>query len=115
MLGKDLGRDQPHRKQDPELHDDQVVEITDDGNEIGNEVDWGERVDGDGECHRLGILRYARIACREIERVYVALDAARPIAQPLQHGPETSSAGPRRVLGRADIVDRSGNLPGCVT
>ena len=55
MLGKDLGRDQPHRKQDPELHDDQVVEITDDGNEIGNEVDWGERVDGDGECHRLGV------------------------------------------------------------
>jgi hypothetical protein len=43
----------------------QLVQVADDGNEIGHEVDRRERVHGDESGERLRIPGNARIACRE--------------------------------------------------
>src|SRR6478672_7373624 len=55
MLSEDVGRYQPHRQQDAERDDDQVVEVADDRDEVWDEVDGRERVGGDRERHRLGV------------------------------------------------------------
>ena len=86
MLGEDGGRDEAHGEQYAERHEDEIVEVAEHRNEIRNEIDRRQRVGGDGERHRLGVPRHARIARRQVERMHVALDVARPAAQALHHG-----------------------------
>ena len=87
--------------------------------EVRDEVDGRERVGGDRECHRLGVPRHARIARRQVERMHVALDAACPVAQSLQHaskrpppGRDGCTAG--RMLSTDPAVDLPAALSGCL-
>ncbi len=48
MLGKDRGRNQPNGECQAEGNQEEIVDVAEDGNEIGNEVDRAERV-GNGE------------------------------------------------------------------
>src|SRR4029079_1423881 len=85
VLGEDGGRNEPHGQQYAQRQDDQFIEIAEYRNEIGNEIDGRQRVGRDGERHRLRVPRHARVARREVERVHIALDAARPVPEALHH------------------------------
>ena len=81
VLGKHYGRDQPDRQPQPRGHQDQVVEQTQHGDEVGDQIDGrkgvGRHAERDGLRHpgRAGIPR------AEPDGVGVALEAARPAAE----------------------------------
>src|SRR5216683_2982742 len=85
ILNHDLFGNQPHHKPDAEGHDDQIVEITDDRNEVRNEVDRRERISGSGNSEKFGIPRHTRIARSEIDCVTVAVEPARPSFHTREH------------------------------
>ena len=61
-LREDLLRDQPDDEHDPERNEDQVVEIPQDGDEIGDQVDRGEGVADHDKGQGLRIPGDARVA-----------------------------------------------------
>src|SRR5450759_389300 len=85
ILNHDLFGNQPHHKPDAEGHDDQIVEIADDWNEVRNEVDRRKRISGNGDGKKFGIPRHTRIARSEIDRVTVPVEPARPSSYAREH------------------------------
>ena len=113
VLGHDLGRDQADHERDAQGHQDHVIQIAHDRNEVGNEIDRRERIAGNQGGQGLRIPGHAGIAPREVERVDVALDQARPVSQPAfrdRHGGCDLRHEPRPDANSAR--DRTNNLSG---
>lgn len=69
------GGDQPNRERETQGNEQQVVEIADDGNEVGDEVDGAQRVGDDERGDELRDPGNAGIAIGEVERVGVRLES----------------------------------------
>src|SRR5450631_4444242 len=108
ILGHDLFGNQPHHKPDPQGHDDQIVEIADDRNEVRNEVDRRKRISGNGNSEKFGIPWHTRIARSEIDRVTVAVEPARPSFDTREHEVLLKSRDARWQIASA----RHGHIPG---
>ena len=74
VIGHDLRWDQPNDDKNAEWDDDEVVEITQNRDEIRNEVDRGQRIARDRHGQKLGVPRNTGIVAREVERVDIARD-----------------------------------------
>src|ERR1700730_2592657 len=85
MLNHDLVGNERHHQPDAERHDDQIVEIADDRNEIWNEVDRRKRISGNGDREKFDIPWHTRVAGGEIDRVGVSAEPARPDFQTREH------------------------------
>ncbi len=86
-LGRDRGRavfrhdlrwDQLYGEHDPEREDNQLVQVAQDGDEVGDRVDRAQGIGGDSGRNRLSVPGGAWITRGEVERHHVALDAPRP-------------------------------------
>lgn len=75
------GRDEPDGQGDPCRHDEQVIEIPEHGDEVGDQVDGTERVGGHSRHQQPGKPRRLRVMRRQIERQGVALEAFRLLCQ----------------------------------
>ena len=76
---------QPDDDPDAERNDDEVVQITDDGNEIWNEVDRAQSIGGDQACRHLGVPRRSGIARGEKQGERVTFDSLRPVFETGKH------------------------------
>jgi hypothetical protein len=78
-------RHQPDSQQDRQRQQDHVVQVTEDRNEVRDQVDGRERVGGNGQRDRLGIPGGARVMGGEPEGVNIPPDRPRPVVDPSQH------------------------------
>ncbi len=99
MLGHEIGRDQADRHHDPDRHEDQVVEIACDRDEVGNEVEGRKRIRGDRGGQGLRVPRHAWITARQIKGVNITPHVARPTPQPVRRRC-ASEAARQDSLGR---------------
>ena len=76
MLGKDVRRDQLDRQENVQWDDDNVVEVSEDGHEIRNEVDRRKSIAGSDERDRLCI-PHTPVPGGEIEGVNILFDPSR--------------------------------------
>lgn len=79
MLGHQLGRDEASDQKDAERHDDKIVEIAKDRDEVRNQVDGRDGVGGNRQREYLGEPRRAGVAGSKLYRVHVALYGAYPL------------------------------------
>src|SRR5262249_11840690 len=82
-------RNQPHRQQDPGRNDHEIVQVAENRDEIGNQINRAERVRRDANRNHLRIPRNARIAGGDPDRNRIAFDVPRPLPRALQHAPST--------------------------
>jgi hypothetical protein len=85
MLCHDRGIDETHDARDGEWQQDQLVEVAEEGDEIGDEVDGREGICRDHHGERLRQPRYSRIASRKVERKNIALKDLSPSRQVFKH------------------------------
>src|SRR6478672_5819011 len=85
VFSQDLGWNQSDGQQNAQGYQDQIIQVSQDRNEIGNEINWRKRITSNQETHCLGVPRHARVSACEIKRMHILLDAARPILQPFNH------------------------------
>src|SRR5262249_31745854 len=74
----DLGGNGRHHEQNAQREDDQVVEISQDWNEIRNEVDRRKRIGRDRDRKDFCVPRHAAIVRGEVNRMTIPLDPAGP-------------------------------------
>src|SRR6185295_17215711 len=77
---------QPHDEQDPGRDNDDVVQVSEHGDEIGNEIDRRERIGRYDRRQQFHVPRHTWIARGDPDRNDVSLDLARPGCCALQHG-----------------------------
>ena len=65
----------------PKRHDDDVVQVSQNGDKIGYQVDGRECIGSHAGSGRLSVPRDTGVAGSEIERMNVALDCTRPLSQ----------------------------------
>ena len=75
-LDHDLWRDEFEGEPDAQWQEDQIVEIAQDRDEIGDQVNGAEGIGDDQDCKGFGNPRRARVEHGEVERGYVALEVA---------------------------------------
>jgi hypothetical protein len=73
-----MARRQAQNQRKTHWHEDRVIEIADDWDEIGNEVERTVRIADDAERWRLRVPWHTRIARSQVARMGVSLEAARP-------------------------------------
>ena len=66
-----------HREPNAQGKDDEIVEVADDGDEVGNEVDRRQRIGCNGNGEGLCVPRHAWIARGQIDGVTVSMDVLR--------------------------------------
>lgn len=85
VLGHDLRRDHFHHGQNTERHDYRVAEISQDGDEIRDQVYRRQGISGNAKRQRPRTPRCARVAGGKVDGMHVTLDRARPVFQPVEH------------------------------
>ncbi len=92
-LGDDLAGDQPHREQDEPGHDEQVVQLPNHGEEVGDQVNRRQGV-AQGEQQRpAGEAGRAGVACdRSIHR-HLAAEGRCEVAEAVEHAITISFRG----------------------
>lgn len=78
-LGHDLGGDDLEEEGDAQRDEDQVVQVAEDGDEVGDEVDRAERVPDDAGRQRPAVSGRAGIPAGQVERVCLSLQPLRPV------------------------------------
>jgi hypothetical protein len=78
MLVEEWVRYEFYRQKDAQRHNDEVVDVAEDGHKIGDKVDRGQGIGGDHARHEFGVPGNARITRREPQREYVGLEVASP-------------------------------------
>ncbi len=72
-------RDQSAHGKNAQRHDDEVVQVSEDGDEIGNEIDRTEGVGDDAAGEQLGVPRRAGIFAGQVEGERFSPDLLRPL------------------------------------
>ena len=67
MFGHHVRRNQADDEPDAGGHQDQIVEISQHRNEIGNEIDRGQGIAGDDQRQRFRVPGNARVAARKMK------------------------------------------------
>ena len=57
---------------DSKWHDDQVIQVADNQDEVGDQINWAQGIRDDGGGHQLGVPGSARVAGSQIQRERVA-------------------------------------------
>jgi hypothetical protein len=73
-LLQDGARDHCADCHDAQGNEHQVIEIAQDGDEVGNQINWTEGVAHNADGEQLRIPRHPRIAACEVERIDLALE-----------------------------------------
>src|SRR5215218_7793711 len=81
-LGEDVGWDHFYGQRDAERDDDEVVQVSEDGDHVGDEVYGAEGVPDDGGGADPRVPGHPRVPVGEIERVHLDLEPARPRLEP---------------------------------
>jgi hypothetical protein len=79
VLCHDMCRDQANDEPNPDRYQDHIIQITEHGHEIGDQIDGGKRIGRNKYRQRLCMPWDSRIATAEIDRVNVPLDETSPI------------------------------------
>ena len=78
VLVEERDRNEFYRQNDAQRHDDEVIDVAEDGHEIRDKVDRGQGIGRDHARHEFGIPGNARVTRRKPQREYVGLEVASP-------------------------------------
>jgi acetyl esterase len=92
-----ISRYEPHRQENGERHDDEIVEVSDDRNEIRDQVDRTQGISCRRDRQDFCKPWHARIARGKIQRQHIALYGPSPTFQIVEHGYVLSSAATTRL------------------
>lgn len=84
MFVHDRPGDETDDQGDPSGHEHQIIEETENGNEVRNQIDGTESVGDDKRCKKFGVPGHSRVPARKIQRVRVGLQADRTSLQTLK-------------------------------
>jgi hypothetical protein len=99
-------RNQPDSQPNTEWHDDHVIQVAENGNNIGNQIDRTEGIDGHASGHGFGVPGDTRVTGRQIEGQHIPSEGMSPLAHALEYRhrpPSTSGTLHPRAIGRTQV------------